>query len=115
MIKIESYSFGRMKVAGEIYKKDLIISGERVTSPWWRKEGHNLQWEDLAGKIARGTEVVVVGTGAYGVMKVPQSLREQIEKSGLSLREAKTEEAVKIFNELSEQGKKVTGAFHLTC
>ena len=115
MIRIESYSFGRIKIEGDIYKKDLIISEGKITSPWWRKEGHNLQWEDLEEKIAGESEVLVVGTGAFGGMKEQQALREQIENSGLSLHVAKTEEAVNIFNDLSEQGKNVTGVFHLTC
>ena len=50
-MKIEHYSFGNITIDGQTYTSDVIIYPERVDASWWRKEGHNLQIEDLAGVI----------------------------------------------------------------
>lgn len=115
MAAIDSYSFGKMTVYGKVYTEDLIITGCRVICPWWRKKGHSLSAEDLEGKVEAGTEILVVGTGSFGVMKVPREFREKIERSGITIYTAKTGEAVSLFNNLADQERKVTGAFHLTC
>ena len=47
MARIEGYSFGSISVDGRRYKSDLIIYPDRVRSDWWRKEGHQLQLEDI--------------------------------------------------------------------
>ena len=115
MTAIDSYSFGRMTVNGTVYTEDLIITGGVVISPWRRKKGHSLCEEDLAGKMKEGTEVLVIGTGSYGVMKVPREFSERMERSDISLYIAKTGDAASLFNDLIKTGKIVTGAFHLTC
>ena len=69
-MKVEQYSFGNITIDGQTYTYDVIIYPERVDSSWWRKQGHNLQIEDLAGVIKAEPGVVIIGTGFFGVMKV---------------------------------------------
>jgi hypothetical protein len=56
-----------------------------------------------------------VGTGAYGSMRITEEAEKAIEGRGIKLVAAPTKEAVSVFNNLHLQGKKVAGAFHLTC
>jgi len=44
---IEHYSFGKITIDGQTYTSDLIIYPGKIDTSWWRKEGHNLQVEDL--------------------------------------------------------------------
>ena len=111
---IESYSFGSMVVDGKEYTSDLIIYPDRIQSSWWRIEGHRLSIEDIQEILEAKPEVLVVGTGASGLVEIPEETEKHIRSKGIRLIAQKTEEAYKTFNELSKS-KKVIGAFHLTC
>jgi hypothetical protein len=111
---IESYAFGRMDVDGRTYTSDLIIFPDRVNDSWWRKYGHNLCLEDIEDVLKEKPEVLVIGTGFYGIMSVEKEVKSHLQSQGIELIIAKTEKAVQSFNE-SASKKKTAGAFHLTC
>lgn len=111
---IESYSFGRITVRGQEYQADLIIFPERVSGSWRRKQGHNLCADDIREILEFRPEILIIGKGKPGLMKVPRDVREEIEKLGIELVAAPTEKAVEKYNEVC--GKKETvAALHLTC
>ncbi len=115
-MKIESYSFGKMVIDGKVYTSDLIIYPERLNPSWWRKEGHGLSLEDLEDIIKERPDVLIIGTGYHGVMKVPERTIEFLKSSGIEVIVERTEKAVEIYNKMeSERSKKIVGAFHLTC
>ncbi|MCF7890213.1 MTH938/NDUFAF3 family protein [Candidatus Bipolaricaulota bacterium] len=114
---IESYSFGRMVVEGEEYRDDLIICGREVDSGWVRKRGHKLHPEDLTWITGKDPDLLVVGTGSNGRMRVTDETRTFLNDKGIDLWIGVTEEAADYFNARMEEGneKGVAGAFHLTC
>lgn len=114
-MKIDTYSFGSMTVDGKAYDSDLIIFPDRIKSDWWRREGHSLAIEDLEEVIEYKPQVLIVGTGASGVMNIPASTKKELKRKNIELIDRTTSLAYKIFNGYIEQGKKVVGAFHLTC
>ncbi|MCS7214915.1 MAG: Mth938-like domain-containing protein [Thermodesulfovibrio sp.] len=114
-MKITHYSFGKMVVDGNEYTKDLIVFPDSVSPSWWRKEGHSLCMEDLEDVFKREINVLVVGTGAYGRMIVNEKLIQDLKNKGIETYVSETDKAVLLFNKFSEEGKKVAGAFHLTC
>lgn len=114
-MRIDSYSFGVMKVNGTEYKADLIVFPDKVRANWWRKQGHSLAIEDLDDIFDFKPEVLVVGTGASGLMEISDSTKTALQKGGIELFAANTGQALCLFNELLQKGKKVVGAFHLTC
>jgi hypothetical protein len=69
---------------------------------------------DLSDILEIKPEVLVVGTGASGLLKVPEELERHMASGEIKLITRKTPEAYKIFNELSKS-KRVIGVFHLTC
>jgi hypothetical protein len=111
---IESYSFGRIVVDGQTYTSDLIIYPDRVEASWWRKEGHRLHLADLKGVMEASPEVVIVGTGYFGDMKVPPETKEGLESQGVEVMVEKTGQAWQTYNRLAGS-RKVVAAFHLTC
>jgi hypothetical protein len=120
-MKIEHYSFGNITIDGRGYTSDVIIYPERVDFSWWRKEGHNLHVEDLKNVVKAQPDILVIGTGAFGVMRVPKETVTYLESKGIEVHAAKTGEAVDLFNKLQsktgEGGKAgvVIAALHLTC
>ena len=111
---IDSYKFGKMVVEGRVYSSDLIIYPDRIDSSWWRKSGHRLCLEDIKEILEEKPEILVVGTGAYGLMRVDKEVKDYAQAEGIELIVDKTKNAVQKFNELASQ-KKTIGAFHLTC
>lgn len=114
-MKIDSYSFGKMSVDGREFREDVILLEERIIDHWWRDQGHYLKIKDFKDYLEPAPEILVIGNGAYGVMKVPEDTVSAIENRGIECRVLKTGAAVLEYNKLCNEGKKVYGAFHLTC
>lgn len=113
---IDGYSFGRMTVGGKEFTSDLIIYQDgRIKSDWWREQGHNLLPEDIAMILDSGPEMLVIGTGAMGLMKVSEALFNMCERHGIEVKVSRTASAVKQFNNAKKEGKIVAACFHLTC
>ncbi len=111
---IDDYSFGRIVIDGKTYTSDVVIYPDRVDSSWWRKEGHNLHTEDLEDVVSARPDIVVIGTGNSGVMRVPEKTVTFLESRGIRVFVEKTGKAVGIFN--GQQGReKIIAALHLTC
>ena len=64
--------------------------------------------------IAENPEVLIVGTGAFGVMEVLPEVRQSLEAQGIKLIAQPTDEACNIYNQLC-QSQRVVAAFHLAC
>ncbi|MBE0460860.1 MAG: Mth938-like domain-containing protein [Candidatus Aminicenantes bacterium] len=111
---IESYTFGKIKVKGQTFTSDVIVFPDKIKSPWWRISGHNLCLDDIQSVFQAQPEIFIIGTGFFGLMKVEKDVIQFAESKGIQIFIKKTEEAVKLFNELWTQ-KQTIGAFHLTC
>jgi len=114
MRKIEDYSFGFISVDGHRYNKDLIVYPDSIQPNWWRKEGHRLQLEDIAGVLEDPPEILVVGRGDSSMMVVDPRVAEALEKLNVQLVAASTRAACDKFNDLSKEGRRVVAALHLT-
>jgi hypothetical protein len=113
-MKIDSYTFGAIIINGKTYTSDVIIYPGRVDSTWWRKEGHLLQFADVEKALQARPEVLIIGTGYSGVMRVPAETVDRIAGRGIDVKVERTATAVDVFNDL--QGRKtVIAALHITC
>jgi len=111
---INSYSFGTIIINNQKYFKDLIIFPDYIISNWRRKTGHFLIENDIAEIIDYKPEVLIIGTGASGLMKVDDKLKEKLKVLGIEFIIKKTPEAVSEYNRLYKE-KKVIFVLHLTC
>lgn len=112
-MKIKSYSFGKIVISNKEYKSDLIIFPDKILSNWWRDKGHLLQEEDLESVIKYDPKKLIVGTGKYGRMKVPQSLITKLNNKNIITEVYKTDRAVKEYSNINQ--KDVVCALHLSC
>ena len=115
VIHINSYSFGKIIINKCVYDRDIMVFPGKVISNWVRENGHVLAIEDLTEIIHSKPDVLIIGRGAMGKMNIPTSVKKDLENLNITLIEAKTDEACKIFNNEIKKDKKVIGAFHLTC
>jgi len=113
MPKIESYKFGEIIIDGQTYRDDVIILPDRVIPSWWRKEGHSLDPADLTEVIKAKPGTFIMGCGAHGILRVPESTQEFLHSKGIELIAEPTAKAVEIYN-AAEKGDIACG-LHLTC
>jgi len=112
---IESYNFGNIVIDDKRYTSDLIIyPNGKITDGWWRQSGHLMTAADIAGLIEAAPDIIVVGTGASGMLKPARGIEKVLEKKGIRMVAAPCSQAFKHFNALSPT-KKVGACFHLTC
>jgi hypothetical protein len=112
---IDSFQFGQMKINGKKYTNDLIILPNQIIDNWWRDKGHQLQPQDLEAIINSKAEILIIGTGANGVMKVNQKTTNYLKENDITPIIKKTTLAWKEYNQLAKKEKLIAGGFHLTC
>ncbi len=111
---IRSYTFGSINIDGKVYRTDVLVFPDRINSQWWRQAGHLLNERDLKEVFDFKPEILVIGTGASGLMKVEESLKQTLEDKNIEFIIKRTPEAVDAFN-LLRVSKRTAAAFHITC
>ncbi len=114
MVTIDSYRFGHIIIGGKEYTSDVIIFPDHVKDHWWRQSGHSLTEEDISEIIPYHPDVLIIGCGASGVLRVPDQTRDYIRDQGIGLIAENTQKACEIYNSLCRE-KKVVAGLHLTC
>ena len=115
-MNIDGYTFGRIDIDGVCYSKDVMLVRGEVRCPWWRSAGgHHYEPEDLGEVLAAAPEVVVLGTGFFGRVKVSREALEALAEAGSEVVVETTARAVRDFNRLVAEGRDVAAALHLTC
>jgi len=111
---IEEYRFGLITVFGRTYHYDVEVRWTGEVLKWWRNESHLIELTDLERCLKQNPETIVIGTGESGMAKVESEVEDFLSQRKIKLFIAKTGEAVRIFNDLGKEIKKI-GLFHLTC
>jgi hypothetical protein len=114
-MEVNSYSFGRITISGKMYTSDVIIGRDFVKDGWWRKEGHRVQIDDIREILNYKPETVIFGTGANGRMRVDRKVEDLLREMGIDVIVEETEKAVRTYNRMLKEGKRVVLAAHLTC
>lgn len=111
---VDSYNFGEITIDGMVYTSDIIIFPGKVMDNWRRMEGHKLSLDDIPEVIRAMPEVLVIGTGESGVMKVPSDVISAIEAKGIKVIVKRTADACDEYNKISGSAR-IIAALHLTC
>jgi len=117
--KISAISWGRMEVEGVGEAKDFKLwpGGGR---PWdWNETGTRhepgIQPADVDELLEHGSQVVVLSRGQELQLQTGQDTLNVLKARGIESRVEETRAAVKLYNDLAEQGVPVGGLFHSTC
>lgn len=111
---IDSYDFGLIVIDGAPYRQDVLLWPGHIKSDWWRREAHLLQLDDVVEALAASPQVLVVGTGQPGRMRVDPSLAAYLKDKGIESVVLPTAEACRVIN--AQAGKRrLAAALHLTC
>lgn len=119
---IERFEWGRFTIDGQVHSmdgegvgKDIFLLGRDV-HPWKTRKGHRLEPKMVPGILAGKVEVLVIGNGVNGALKVPKQTRKTILAAGVAQLIVKpTPEACALYNQLVRQGKQAALLAHGTC
>jgi len=120
LAKIDSMKFGSIKIGGRRYcMRDVLIFPDgtirRRNLGRWIGSHHSFGREDIAGLVAAGAKIIVIGTGMSSGARVKGELRAYADQSRIGLVEMPSREAARKCNELQADGKKVGTIIHLLC
>ena len=101
MDKIQEYKLGSFIIEGRQFIGNIKIMGDKIRY-WERPENQNLSSKELQELIEFGPEFLVIGTGAAGLLKVPDQVKKSASEKGISVFVGKTQDMVKKFNELNK-------------
>jgi len=115
---VEKYAFGLIIINGKEYRYDVEVRWTGEVLKWWRKEGHIFDVEDVKRAVAQNPDIIILGTGDWGMAQVTERCKNFIREKGIELIINKTKDAVEAFNTIVQnprEKKKVIALFHLTC
>ena len=110
MPKIQEYKLGAFIIDGKQFLGSIKIIEDKVR--YWEKDAQTLELKDIDELLKSQPEFLVIGTGAGGLLKVPENIKQSVTSKGISLIIGKTQEVIKQFNELKTGNKKVAGIFN---
>ena len=112
-VKINSTKFGEITINGKPHDSDMTVYWNGKMS--YRTKEHTIELGEFIKVLKAGPEIVIIGTGEVGVVKLTQEVVQWAEDKKVTIYTEKTPKAAEIFNAFAEQGKKVVGIFHVTC
>lgn len=117
--RIEDLRWGHLAVEGADapYKDAKLWPGGSRGWDWnetGTRHAPGVQPEDVEEIVERGVDVIVVGRGMLGALRVQDETLDALEEKGVEVEVARTEKAVRRYNELRES-RSVGGLFHTTC
>ena len=112
MPRIDNAYFGSISIDGRKYDSDLIISWDGEVTEKDRR--HNISKVELVDILMKNPEVVIVGTGFAGNVKIDPDAEIFAKIEGVELLTLPTQKAVQEFNKLSKR-KKTVAILHITC
>ena len=117
MVIINSTKFGSITIDGRVYDSEdnYIVFWDGEIIGLHTAERHVFGRQELETILRKNPEVIVVGTGDSGLLRVSEEVRSSCEQKGIELTEMISREAVKKFNEAFNRGKKVVAFIHVTC
>ena len=77
---ITEFSFGRIVADRQICNNDIKIVQGRLVPDWWRKSGHSVEIEDVQDALDTDPEILVIGKGQPGYMRITDALRHYLKE-----------------------------------
>lgn len=112
---INNYSFGQIEIDGKKYSHDVFIDLTGRVNLWRRRESHRITLADLKSGLIEKPEILIIGTGAYGIAKVLPEVEVYANQERIELIIEPTGQAKETYNQLKRENKGVVAFLHLTC
>lgn len=119
-VYFEKTVFGDVYINSTRYS-DVLVVGDKIKPRQTKRldqqyGGHHLVGDfEVEELLANQPEVIIIGNGQSGVLKVSDRIRVRVETAGAEFIVLETPEAIEKYNQLTGKGKKVNCLVHTTC
>jgi hypothetical protein len=117
--RIIASGWGRLEIEHLGIGKDFKLWPGGGRSWDWSEHGtghkSGVQPADVQELIDQGSRVVVLTTGRFKRLKVPEAIVELLRRQGVAVTVADTKKGIEIYNRHARRGDAVGGLFHSTC
>jgi hypothetical protein len=113
VVKIDGTSFGSITIDGKRYPHDVWVFTDGSIER--RDRDHEFTLNELDLLLKGKPKIIVVGTGRYGCVRVDREAAELAVKHGVQVVDDITPNVIERYNEAVRAGRRVAGAFHVTC
>lgn len=117
--KIDKTKFSSITVSGENYEKDILIRLNGKVEKRKKKlskevygTSHILSLAEAEDVYEKGAELIIIGSGQEGMLKLSDESAGFFEKKGCKVELLPTPEAIQAWNKA--KGSTI-GLFHITC
>lgn len=104
--QIKSISQGKIVINNETYSNSVIISPEKLISPWAPKNSSDITDADLLPLLELKPEIILIGTGENSVILPAKKLAPLLEKQ-FHVECMNTKAACRTYTILISEGRKV--------
>lgn len=118
--EINNTSFGSITIEENMYEHDVIINLAGEVSKRNKKlskevygSSHTISINEAEFVYEDGAEVIIIGSGQYGVVKLSNEAASFFENNLVKVILMPTKEAIDMWNRKKEN--KAIGLFHVTC
>jgi uncharacterized protein len=111
-LMIRAYTEGQVTVAGQVYRRSLILSPKRLIEDWRPRQPGDLTEQDLQPLHELGPEIVLLGTGA-SLNFPPARITASLLAAGIGVEVMDTPAACRTYNILLSEGRAVAAALML--
>ena len=111
---IDHYEFGKFTIDNVEFECNVALINNKPTK-LRHFDDHVIKKDDFISLVESKPEYIIIGTGASGVVQVPDDIIKYIKENNIILIIKKTADACKEYNKLTQQNKKVAALLHNTC
>ncbi|MBI2109901.1 Mth938-like domain-containing protein [Candidatus Woesearchaeota archaeon] len=111
---IDEYKFGSFRIKGKNYLDDVKIIGNKVRGYSLMDHRKGLTLEDMKDIIEAKPKIVIIGSGATGLLIINKDVKDFLRTSGSQVIVEKTSDAVGTFNRLTKENNNVAAFLHAT-
>ena len=111
---IDRFEFGAIVIDGQTHESDVVIFPDGAVEQWQHKDEHVLRPRDVDKIISAEPEVVIIGLGTVGNLKMHRKAEKRFQEVGIEVMAYKINKACDTYRELRNQ-RKMAAVLHITC
>lgn len=119
MVRFDSIEWGAVRADGKEYDYDVVVTPKEELKPRTTERdkfgNHSFGKDELERLCKDGPEMIVIGTGTSDLARLSTEAEDFVKQKGIRVIRLSSYEAIKRYNKLADEEKRVAAIIHITC